>query len=474
MKTTFITAAVFGCATMGTAQAANTIHLEAEDAQLTGVQVLAERVGFSGRGYVGDFQDDNARLVWKIENVAAGLYQATIRYHAASAKGYVLKVNEAKISGMLPASGDKFAAHDGGKIELKAGTNTLAIERGWGYYEIDALDLEPAAPPVALQKVSAELVDKKASLQARALMKYLTEQYGKSTLSGQFEMPDSEYIVQKTGRTPAVFGADLMDFSPSRVARGSKPAAIIPEVLAQGRERIVTLTWHWNAPSSLIDKILTDDKGKEINALWYRGFYTNATTFDVKKALADKESPEYGQLLHDIDAIAVPLKELQRAGVPVLWRPLHEAQGAWFWWGAQGPEPLKELWRIVYDRLTNKHDLHNLIWVFVDGGDDKWYPGDKYVDIIGIDVYPDDVGDPLSGTWEPLLKRFNGRKMLALTEVGGVPDIAKMGRYGVRWSYFASWTNNLGPKKMTEETLKRIYQDKLVMNAGDLPKIWLK
>ena len=470
MRQIFYTAVmVLGCTTMAKAQLANTIHLEAEDAQLTGVQVLAERAGFSGRGYVGDFKDDNAHIVWKIENAKAGLYRAIIRYRADSDKGYVLKVNDAKISGMMPASGDKFAAHDGGKIELQQGTNSITIERGWGYYQIDALDLKPAAPPVALKSVTAAPVDKKATAQARSLLKYLSAQYGKFTLSGQYEAPDIEYIKQKTGRTPAIYGADLMDFSPSRIAHGAKPEAIIPEVLAQARDHIITLSWHWNAPSGLLDKTYTDEKGKEINALWYRGFYTEATTFDLQKALADKHSPEYAQLLHDIDAIAVPLKTLQRAGVPVLWRPLHEAQGGWFWWGAKGSEPLKELWRILYDRLTNTHKLHNLIWVFTDGGDANWYPGAQYVDIVGIDAYPEDVSDPLSGTWEPLLARFNGRKMLALSEIGGVPDIAKMRRYGVRWSYFASWTNDLGPKKMSDEALKRIYLDKSVINSGELP-----
>ena len=368
----YMTLMVLGYTTMAKAQLANTIHLEAEDAQLTDVQVLAERAGFSGCGYVGDFKGDDARIVWKIENAKAGLYEAVIRYSAASGKGYVLNVNGAKISGMIPASGDKFAAHDGGKIELQQGTNLVAIERGWGYYQIDALDLKPAAPPVALKSVTAAPVDEKATHKARALLKYLSTQYGKSTLSGQYGTPDIEYIKQKTGRAPAIFGADLMDFSPSRVARGARPDAIIPEVLAQARDHIVTLSWHWNAPSSLLDKTFTDEKGKEINALWYRGFYTNATTFDLQKALADKQSPEYAELLRDIDAIAVPLKTLQAADVPVLWRPLHEAQGGWFWWGAKGPESLKELWRIVYDRLTNTHQLHNLIWVFTDGGDARW------------------------------------------------------------------------------------------------------
>ena len=53
-------------------------------------------------------------------------------------------------------------------------------------------------------------------------------------------------------------------------------------------------------------------------------------------ALADPAGEDYALLLRDIDAIAVELQKFEDAGVPVIWRPLHEAQGGWFWWGAQG------------------------------------------------------------------------------------------------------------------------------------------
>lgn len=99
----------------------------------------------------------------------------------------------------------------------------------------------------------------------------------------------------------------------------------------------------------------------------------------------DKEG--YDLLMADIDAIAEQLLILKEAKVPVLFRPLHEASGGWFWWGASGPEAYKELYRLLYDRLTNEYGLDNLIWVW-NGQDAEWYPGDEYVDIIGEDIYP--------------------------------------------------------------------------------------
>ena len=52
----------------------------------------------------------------------------------------------------------------------------------------------------------------------------------------------------------------------------------------------------------------------------------------------------------------------------------------------------------MFDRMTNHHTLHNLIWVFSFGTDPDWYPGDAYADIVGIDAYPKDNSDPLSET----------------------------------------------------------------------------
>lgn len=98
---------------------------------------------------------------------------------------------------------------------------------------------------------------------------------------------------------------------------------------------------------------------------------------------------EYWATIRDLDAIAGQLKRLRDAGVPVLWRPLHEADGGWFWWGAKGPEATKQLYYMMRDRFINYHGLNNLIWVWsVDKPNGSWYPGNDHVDILGIDSYP--------------------------------------------------------------------------------------
>jgi mannan endo-1,4-beta-mannosidase len=167
--------------------------------------------------------------------------------------------------------------------------------------------------------------------------------------------------------------------------------------------------------------------------------------------------------LSDIDTIAIQLRRLQDANVPVLWRPLHEAEGGWFWWGAKGPKPFVQLWQLLYERLTKTDGIHNLIWVYTSGGDPAWYPGDAYVDVVGIDAYPKDLRDPEGQLWDTLRQQFGDRKVITISEFGGVPDIPRMQRMGEFWSYAVSWSDQEGPKKNSPEELKRILASPGVM-----------
>jgi mannan endo-1,4-beta-mannosidase len=287
--------------------------------------------------------------------------------------------------------------------------------------------------------------------EAAALLARLDDAYGKSTMVGVYKDRDAQYALDQTGLRPSIMGGDLLPYSPQEVAHGTHPerTAEVERLIDRASEGyIITLSWHWCSPSGMLD---TKEEP------WFKCFYTEATRFDVAKALADPSSSDYGLLLSDIDTIAVQLRKLQDAHVPVLWRPLHEAEGGWFWWGAKGPKPFIQLWQLLYDRLTHTDGIHNLLWVYTAGGNPAWYPGDQYVDVVGIDAYPKDLRDPESALWDDLRKQFGDRKPLTISEFGGVPDIPRMRRMGEFWSYAVSWSDDLGPKKNPPEELKRIY-----------------
>ena len=82
-----------------------------------------------------------------------------------------------------------------------------------------------------------------------------------------------------------------------------------------------------------------------------------------------------------MDIIANELLKFYNAGIPVLWRPLHEASGGWFWWGAKGKDAYQELWKIMFNRFTYKYGLHNLIWVSTHGSNNDWFAGSDFVDV---------------------------------------------------------------------------------------------
>jgi mannan endo-1,4-beta-mannosidase len=186
--------------------------------------------------------------------------------------------------------------------------------------------------------------------------------------------------------------------------------------------------------------------------------------------------------MKDIDAIAEQLMILKEAGVPILWRPLHEASGGWFWWGASGPEAYKKLYILLYERLTGEYGLNNLIWVW-NGQDAEWYPGDEYVDIIGEDIYHGEkVYTSQISSYLNAVKNYSKEmKMVYLTENGCLfdPDLAR--RDGAMWGIWCTWQGEFVAKntaiftlseQYTEESIiKKVYEDKDVLSKADLPDL---
>ncbi|MBN2274710.1 MAG: hypothetical protein JXR41_00830 [Bacteroidales bacterium] len=425
--------------------------LEAEDAILTGVSKATTYSGYSGTGYVGGFDTEGDIITFSFE-AEGGLYDLVIGFSTPHGeKGYELTVNGSASTGMFPASGS-FKEGSAGKVTLETGQNTVIIGNGWGWYYIDYIRFVSSVsyPPSPPQQ---DLTNPLATEDAKKLFALLKGLYGKKVLSGQHDIVELQYIKEITGHTPVVACFDLIEYSPSRIEYGSNPEGSAESWIAWEQEKgcIINLLWHWNAPADLINTT-----GKE----WWRGFYTYATTFDIAAVLADTSSSGYDLVIRDIDAIAVQLKKFYDNDIPVLWRPLHEASGGWFWWGAQGPEPFIELWKLMYNRLVNHHQLHNLIWVYT-SGDPDWYPGDDFVDIASLDIYSN-PGASMSVDWENVQTQFNGKKMVALSESGTLPVPEKIRLFNTWWSWFSLWTGDYIRGADTKE-LKALYNDKDIL-----------
>ena len=466
------------------AQAQANIVVEAEDAELFGNAAVATDVaGYSGSGYVVSLAEpgDSLRITVSTE---AAFYQLRVAsdFSGRFPPGFTVRVDGVEVEAD-GASGRGFAEALVAEFEVSAGSHTISVQTA---ASVDYLRLGTAPPPAV---PPAALSDPDATAAARALYAFLLDEYGRHVLSAQQDIYSGtprtfeiEYVTSTTGKAPAIGGFDLIEYSPTRVECGTGqadwPAEWIDWAQNGGEnEAIVNLMWHWNAPTDLYD---TDCNGADESGTdrqWYSGFYTRATSFDLAAALAEGPGGgRYDLLLRDIDAIAVQLQAFEDADVPVLWRPLHEAAGGFFWWGAQGPGALVELWQLMYDRLTDEHDLHNLIWVWTyePTGDGSapldWYPGDDYVDVVGRDFYSEDPAALIRTEWDRIEATFSGRKLVALTETGTLPDMEDSADRGIWWSWFNVWNGfQRDEATVPAERLTRIYNSDVVLTRDELP-----
>ena len=412
--------------------------LEAESGALAGTQASMQRAGYSGTGYVTGFDADGDKVTMIISTNVNAIYNLYIRYACPSGEKFnFVYVNGVNLGSVQFPASTVFRETLVGKLYLKKGANAIAIVKDWGYFDLDNMRLE-VSERSDINHIAGNLVTPTPSDKTNDLYRLLSKTYGKVILSGQYG-GDAELnkIRSAAGKLPLVRGFDLIDYSPSRMEHGTTSTETEKAIAWDAQRGIVTFSWHWNAPKDLLDV-----PGHE----WWSGFYTHATTFDVTKAMNDVTSEEYSLILRDIDVIAVQLKKLKDANVPLLWRPLHEAEGTWFWWGAKGPEPCKWLWKLVFDRLVNHHQLNNLIWVWTSSASSAaldWYPGGEYVDVIGADIYlPAGTYSSNFITFDNLVAIYEGKKIITLSENGPIPDAESLFQEGAAWSWFCTWSGD--------------------------------
>jgi mannan endo-1,4-beta-mannosidase len=194
------------------------------------------------------------------------------------------------------------------------------------------------------------------------------------------------------------------------------------------------------------------------------------------------EDPEgHDLLVADMDAIAKELTKLKEKDIPVLWRPLHEASGGWFWWGNCSAESYIKLYREMYEKFTKEYELHNLIWVW-NGQSKSWYPGDDVVDLMGDDIYPGKHKYSSQQSKFNNLKKTTDTKMIvAMTENGCLFDPDKAVEDDAMWSYFGTWggefvtdsdTLNVYSETYTEQDmLVKVYNHERVITRDELPDL---
>ncbi len=292
------------------------------------------------------------------------------------------------------------------------------------------------------------------SPEARHLYHFLRNNYGENIISGMmgfisWNHREADSVGFKYGKTPLVNGFDyLLMCYPGTDYNDITP---VQEWAKQGG--IVSLMWHWNVPKKALPS--TDNiadqlrSASEINGLdFYFKEDANGPGHPMEFDISQMLTPgtwENAVYEHDMAQIIAYLKLVRDANIPVLWRPFHEASGAWFWWGVKGPEPLKAAWIDMFNRFK-KAGLNNLIWVWTceEKGWEQWYPGDEYVDIVGYDIYCYDA--PKCAEYFNKMAALFPHKIITLSECGygdwmarRIDKISDQWNAGARWSWFMPW-----------------------------------
>ena len=455
---------------------------EAESGTMSGSVTSLEREEASGGAYVTGINTEGDRLDIAVTTEYSGFYDLNFLTTGSSDKreNYILADDEQIGTITTNTTGQVFGDTKLWNIYLEKGDHTISIVPSWGYIDVDCLKLTSPEFPItdATYSVSKPLSNPNADENTRRMYKFLCDIYGKYSLAGQYadegrQSSEYEKITAKTGKTFAVLGLDVSGYSLCSQAHGSESRTVeYAYDWYTNAGGIVQLCWHWTSPG--------DYAPNDESRPWYKSFYKESSTIDLDKIMNGEDEEGYKLLMDDIDNMSGQLARLRDAGVPVLWRPLHEASGGWFWWGNCSPESYKKLWNTMYDKMTNEHGLTNLIWVW-NGQDAAWYPGDETTDIVGWDIYAGkQVDTSQSGRFTDMTANYGKEtKLIALTENGCVMDPDKVMNDNARWLFWGTWsdpfTMKLGvvvnDEYTTYELLTKAYNHDRVITLDEMPDL---
>ncbi len=285
----------------------------------------------------------------------------------------------------------------------------------------------------ASAQIDENPVDQNANKETRELYRYLRDEvWGKKVLSGcqaewNYNTNDAERIKEACGKYPKVNVFDFQHFDQSWINYRTTTAKEWHD--AGG---IVSFMWHIHMPLNAFAEQKSD----------WDGFYIHGDKpcHILPSRCATEGTLENRIFRRKLDGVASLLLYYQSQGIPILWRPLHEASGRWFWWGAEDGAAYRKLYIYMFDYFREA-GIHNLLWVWTSELDDgDWYPGDEYVDIVARDGYLKNNTTHKSQAADFLrLREAYPNKMIAMPECNSVPSWENMQQDGAIWLMVAPW-----------------------------------
>jgi mannan endo-1,4-beta-mannosidase len=260
-------------------------------------------------------------------------------------------------------------------------------------------------------------------------------------------------IQSKTGKVVGLVGGDYRDYNSNSIRYDKTNQAL---TAASKGGSLVALNIHMLHPDGgdLRDK-----------------------SFDIAKLLKPG-TQTYKNWFSQLDQIAAGLKQLQANDVVVLFRPFHEMNGDWFWWNGKDTLLFVQVWKQVYHYYTDSLKLNNLLWVYgpnIGGKVLSYYPGDDFVDVVGLDGYTSTI-TPTKFRGYAELSRI--KKPFGLTEFGPENADNPSGNFdylillkGLRDSlpncnFFMSWNSNWSLNRNVN--VKQFLTDPMIANQEEV------
>ncbi len=418
---------------------------EAENADFPkALRVESKKENFSGEGYVTGFPSGgNASVTFSVEAPSNQHYDLSFNIASQRETECKLSLNGKQLTAFKTVKGGKFNQITVHGVFLVKGKSEISISPSDGNICLDYLKLTDSASLGDISyEANGDTSNENAGEAAQDLMSFISGCYGKYIITGQYaadsDNSELDLIYRTTGKYPVI------RFSNLTVPRGSyddshKDIEACADWYRNGG--ISCVSWYWNSPSEK------------------SSFRTEETDFSLADAMTELDiamlsqeeirglygegniSGECYSLILDIDSMAGQLTSLKNKGIPVLWRPLPEGSGDWYWWGASGADAYKWLWNLLYTRLTGYFELDNLIWIW-NGQSKGTLVDESTFDIAAVDIYHNgekDYGSTYYENFAAVQKFAGSKKPIALSECGSVPDIDSAYRDNALWSFFGLW-----------------------------------
>jgi len=349
-----------------------------------------------------------------------------------------------------------------------------------------------------------KLIDTKATKETAALYQNMHQLAKKHTLFGHQDATDYGHgwrdesgrsdVKSVVGSHPAVIGVDIAPLTGRSAESIQKSEERLRKLVTDTYTRggITTISWHFSNPVS------------------GGGFYwKDSVSLPAVKYIipGGKNHEDYKVILQGLAGWFKSLKGANGEAIPLIFRPYHEFDGDWFWWGKSHctPDEFKSLWQFTAGYLRDSLDVHNLIYAF--SPDNKFntvaefterYPGNEWVDLVGMDNYGD-MGRDGKYDLENAIKKLKivndfaleNKKLAAMTETGLESIVNPMWYTEVllkvlqtnklRLAYVLVWRNDTRspthyyapfPGHPAVPDFKKFYDDKYTLFESDLKKIY--